>query len=69
MTYDIKLLSCFVSLVFNKSGLFNALRFLMMSSMSAGGYLCFNRYDFNSSSLVIDIYSSETIIFNRQANL
>ena len=69
MTYGIKLLSCFVSLVFNMSGLFNALIFLMLSSMGAEGYLCFNRYDFNSSSLVINIFSSETIIFNRLAKL
>ena len=43
VTYSIKYLLCFVSLVFNKSDLFNALIFLMLSSMSDGGYLCINR--------------------------
>ena len=43
VTYGIKLLSCLVSLVFSKSFLFNAFTFLMLSSMSAGGYFCFNR--------------------------
>ena len=43
VTYGIKLLSSLVSLVFNKSFLFNAFTILMLSSMSAGEYFCFNR--------------------------
>ena len=54
--YGIELLCCFFSFQ-NVWSIFKALIFLMLSSI------------FNSSSIVTNMFSSETIIFNRRAKL
>ena len=68
VTYGIKLLSALLKfvLVDSRSGLFNALPFSILSS---GGFFCFERNVFNSSSLVSNVFSSEMIILNFLARL
>ena len=46
------------------SGLFIDLILAILSLLSAGGYFCFNRNSLNSSSLLINVFSSEIISLN-----
>ena len=41
----------------------------MLSSIRAGGYFCFKRKDFNSSSLTSKVFSCDIIIFSLRAKL
>ena len=59
----------FILFSLSKSAVVKDLIFLMLSPMRSGGHFCFNRYDFNSSSLVSRVFSSEMIIFSLLAKL
>ena len=70
VTYGIKLLPMYIdSFCLSKSDHFKALIFAIVSSAKDGGYFCFKRNVFSSSSLTSSAVSSEIIIFKLLAKL